>query len=279
MREVVDVREQQSGLDPDRLDGGQADRQHSLRPARIQHRIPELGRVLGPAIELVAELARVSGARHETVDPGHLGVRLESEVAQRPEIDSFHERGQDLARLRTLHLEVRHVLRHVLDLDVHAAIRGHLPEPVEVGVVARDREAVVVAQLEDRAVHDHLAVAVADRPVTNLPDLERRHVIREEDVRKRERVRALHVPLAERRLVPDVGGVAGGLVLGRGVPEVVGPGPAFPIRPLGAELVLYVVEGTALELRHLHSPPPMDEFVQRHPIPGRRDGTSPSAER
>jgi molybdopterin/thiamine biosynthesis adenylyltransferase len=109
---------------------------------------------------------------------------------------------------------------------------------------------VVVTKHEDRAVHDHLAVFVADRAVADLSNLERGHVVREEDVRERERVRTLHVPLAERRLVPQVRCVPSGMVLGDWVTEVVGPGPAFPIRPLCAELVLHFVEGTPLELRH-----------------------------
>jgi hypothetical protein len=56
---------------------------------------------------------------------------------------------------------------------------------------------VVIGELEDRAVHDHLAVFVADGPVADLPDLERGHVIREENVRERKRVPPLHVPLAQ----------------------------------------------------------------------------------
>ena len=111
-------------------------------------------------------------------------------------------------------------------------------------------EAVVIRELEDRAVHDHLAIRVADGAVAHLADLERRHVVGEQRVCERQRVSALHVPLAQRRFVPDVGRVTRGLVLGDGVAEMVGPGPTFPVSPLGAELILHVIEGTSRERRH-----------------------------
>ena len=56
-REVVDVGEQQAGLDPQRLDRGEPDRPEAVRPAGLDDRAPQLARVLGPAVELEAELA------------------------------------------------------------------------------------------------------------------------------------------------------------------------------------------------------------------------------
>ena len=185
VREVVDVREQQPRLDAQRLDRRETDRADPVRRTGTQHRVPQLGGILRRAVELEAELSRVSGARNpagDTADPRRLSQ--EAEVAQRREVGAFGDRAEHLARLRPLDLEVGHLRRAVLDLHLERAICGDGAKPVEVGVVAGDREAVIVGHAKDRAVHDHLALLVAHRAVAHLADRQRGHVVGEEDVRR-----------------------------------------------------------------------------------------------
>ena len=138
---------------------------------------------------------------------------------------------------------MRELLGDRRHLDVEAV--DDLPEVIEVGVEGGDHPGVVVRELEDGAVADHLPVRVAERRVADLPDLEAEHVVREDAVGRRQRVGATEVPLAKRRLVPDAHVLADGAVLGLRVAERAGPVPAFPVHELAALLALDTVERCA----------------------------------
>src|SRR5947209_19137078 len=118
--------------------------------------------------------------------------------------------------------------------------------------------------MEDGAVHDHLAVLVADRAVANLADLERCHVVAEQHVGQRKHVLAAHIPLSQRRFVPEVAGCPCGVVLRLRIAEVGGPSPPLPVGPIRPGFPLYGVKGRSMQLvRGQASPPLVDEFVQR----------------
>ena len=123
--------------------------------------------------------------------------------------------------------------------------RRRLLEVVEIGVERRDHDALVVGDLEDRAVADHLSVLVAERRVPDLADLEPEHVVREDPVGRRAARPGPEAPLAKRRGVPDADVGADRVVLGDGVAEVLGPVPALPVDELAAQLALEAVEGGA----------------------------------
>ena len=75
--------------------------------------------------------------------------------------------------------------------STHFHSAGDLPEMGQIRVVAGDRQAALRAEIEDGAVHDHLAVLVADGAVADLSDLQRRHVVCEQRVGQRKRVRPI----------------------------------------------------------------------------------------
>jgi len=210
-------------------------------------RSPQLGGVVRSAEELVAELARIAGAR----DPGgnvpdlH-GLREEAEVAQAAHVGVAHRREQ-FARTRPLELNVRQRCSDRCHHDIES-VRDAL-EMGEVGVERRDYPRVLVVELEDGSVADHLAVLVAERRIPDLPRGEAEHVVGEDPVRGRQRVRTAEVPLAQRRFVPDAHALSNGAVLGDRIPEVVGPKPALPVHELAAELSLDGVERRLHELR------------------------------
>ena len=226
-----------------RLDGREA---VGLR-AGFDDGVPEVAGVVGVAEDLVAELARVAGAG----DPGghppdvHL-MGEEAEVAELLDL-LVDEVGEHLAGARPLELDVGEALRDRLDVDGHAG--DDVVEVIEVGVERGDHPAARVGEFEDGAVADHLAVLVAEGGIPDLPVLEAGHVVREDAVGGRERVAAVEVPLAKRRLVPDADVAANGMVLGQRVAEVTGPVPAFPVHELAAERFLLLVERRLDDLR------------------------------
>ena len=62
IREVI-AGEDQSGLDPNHIEGGQAHRRQSVCRSLGPDRVEDLARVPGVAPDLVAQLARVAGPR------------------------------------------------------------------------------------------------------------------------------------------------------------------------------------------------------------------------
>src|SRR5439155_7163034 len=96
---------------------------------------------------------------------------------------------------------------------------------------------MVVRELEDGPVADHLPVLVAERPVPDLADLEAEHVVREDAVGRAKRVLAPQLPLPERRLVPEADVLTDCTMLGDRVAEVVRPVPTLPVHELAAELL------------------------------------------
>ena len=221
---------------------------------RLGEDAPELGGVVRLGEDLVAELARVAGAR----DPrGHLAdvhlVGEEAEVAEALDV-LVDEVGEHLARARPLELDVRELLGDWLDRDVQA---GHdLEHVVEVGVERGDHPGARVRELEDRAVADHLPILVAEGRVADLTDLQPEHVVGADPVGRGERVRAAEVPFAQRRLVPHADALADGVVLGDRVAELGRPVPVLPLHELGAELALDAVKAVRMVPASVLTSPP-----------------------
>ena len=151
---------------------------------------------------------------------------------------------EQLARLRALQLQVRHVVGALDDLDVEALLGGCAAEVVAVGRERRDDEdaLLVVAGVVDGAVAEHLAALVAERAVAHLADREAGHVAREAVVGGGQRVGTAEEPLLERRLVPQADRLAHRVVLPGGIAEVGDPVPALPLRELAAHAALDRVE-------------------------------------
>src|SRR5205823_9200344 len=101
--EVVVADEDQPGFDPQRLD-----RRETVRHrAGAGQRRPELGRIAGRAEDLVAELARIAGARHPGRNAADANLlRPEAEVAEAAHV-RLAQSGEQLARPRALELHVR----------------------------------------------------------------------------------------------------------------------------------------------------------------------------
>jgi len=163
---------------------------------------------------------------------------------------TFHvrvaDRRQHLARTRPLKLHVRQRLRD--RLDPHAEVAHDLLEVIEVGV-ERGNHPYVLAEVEDRAVSDHLPLRIAERRISNLPHVETQRVVREDPVGGTQGIRAAEVPFPERRFVPDADALSDRAVFSEGVSEVVRPEPALPVHELAAELPLDGVERRVHELR------------------------------
>ena len=228
-----------------------------MRLTGLHHGGPQCRRVVDRAVDLEPKLARVARARQPAGHASHRDPLVEeAEVAKGVDVGALGDRPQHLAGLGPLNLEVGHLGGSILDLHVEPAVRCDLSVPGQVRVVAGDRHAVVIGQLEHGAVHDHLALVVADRAVANLTYLQRRHVIGEQRVGQLHRVGAAQDPLAQRRLIPHVARRARCLVFGDRVAEVSRPGPTLPVGPCCSQLALNRVERSAVEVsgRHLLTP-------------------------
>ena len=122
---------------------------------------------------------------------------------------------EDLAALRPLEAQVRHVVGELADDDVGALGRG--AEDLVVAVV-RAAEADVVGRAHHRrAVVDHLPVLVRERAVGDLAGRQRGDVARDDRVDEVLRAVAVDVDLAQHREVHQPGRLAHRAVLLVGV--------------------------------------------------------------
>ena len=203
----------------------------AVRRAGVDERVPDGDGALGVHPDLVAEVARVAGARDRDRHVAQPGVD-EPEVLERADVGG-RQLLEDGARQRSLERERADLCRHVLDDHVHA-LRVH-PQPARVRLGARQAVRPVV-EAADRAVVDDLAVGVAPRRVQHLPDGALGDVARDHAVEQPRRVAARDQVLVERRHVEKRRRIADRRVLAIGVGVVRGrdlmAGPAAPgLRP------------------------------------------------
>ena len=119
----------------------------------------------------------------------------------------------------------------------------------------------MMINLEDRAVHDHHALRVTHRPITNLPHPQGGHVVGEQHIREGHGVWPSNVPLPKRRLVPDVALFPRCKVLRQRIIVMVDPLPAAPLCECRTSLLGTIVKSAELHgsayvllLRHHTSP-------------------------
>src|SRR6266852_1373776 len=112
----------------------------------------------------------------------------------------------------------------------------------EIGVERSDHPRALVVELEDRAVADHLAVVVAERRVADLPDRESEHVVGEDPIGSKQRIRSSELPLPQGGFVPHAHCLPDRAMFGSRVSEVIRPEPTLPLHELAPELTLNGVE-------------------------------------
>ena len=140
----------------------------------VHHRLVERRRVLRMAEELVAELARIAGARGDQRQSLRAAETADRE-AEPLELGERRLRGrrpddlrQDLARGRPLDGDVVEVVRRLLHPDAQPEPLGLLAQPDPVVLGAADEAEVVRCDPEDGAVVEHSAGLVAHRRVDDL---------------------------------------------------------------------------------------------------------------
>ena len=178
------------------------------------------GAVVRVAEDLVAELARVAGARDHDRDP----LVAADPPDQEAEPLEVLERGlrrrrpdqlaHDVARRRALDRDVVELVGRGLHERLQAELLAQLLQPDPVVLVAADEAEVVVAEPEDGGVVDHPAGLVAHGRVDDLADRQPARVARDRVLDQRLGVGPEHLPLAQRREVHDHGLLAAGPVLG-----------------------------------------------------------------
>src|SRR5258706_9216349 len=227
-RGVIDLEQDEPGLEPDDIEGEHPGRPDAIRGTRHHERVPGRGRLAGGDPDLVSEVARVARPRDVDIDLAELR-RASPEVAQVVE-RLAGRRLEHRPRERPLERDRGDLFRDVLDRHVQAAsverepallrIRGGPPE-------------LVRGEAMDRAVVDDLAVLVAPGRVVDLPDLELRRIAGDDPVDEPLRLWTGDAVFVERRDVDE-----GGCLADRVVLDVVGVGVhrrgpvARPLPPL-----------------------------------------------
>src|SRR5262245_23063105 len=165
-RDVVDVHEHQSRLDPGDIEREHPHGRDAIRRAGLDDRVPDRERAFGVEPDLEAEVTRVAGPRDRDGNAAE-PRRGEPEVPQAPEV-GLARALEDRARARPLQRECRGRLGHVLDRDAEAGrVRF---EPAHVGIGGGQAEGRFV-QARDRAIVEHLAGGVAPGRVENIAHL------------------------------------------------------------------------------------------------------------
>src|SRR5688572_18900707 len=194
-------------LDEARLDAGdlervRAHRAYAVDLALAEERVPQVEGALRVDPQLVAEVAGEARARDHQLGAVKLKIS---------DVEGLHglgaraaDRLQHRAARRALQRERGDVVRVLHDRHVEA--EGVARQPVELALL-RAEAVDALAQVEDRAVVDHLAVVVAPDAVADLTGLDLRDVARDQAVEERERVRAGDQVLGHRRQVEDRAGV------------------------------------------------------------------------
>jgi hypothetical protein len=248
---IVHVQHHEARLDPCDIERPDAGGHDAVIAARSHQRVPHRERAGGRDPQLVAEVARVTGARNLEIHAGNAVVHR----AEVPERVHRIARGgvQYGARQRTLQRERAERLGDLLDRHLHA--EGIAVQPAQAGL--RRRQAVVLlAEPADRAVVDHLAVPVAPARIEHLARPRPRHIAGDDAVQQPRRIGAGDPVLVQRRNVDERRGVADRRVLAL-VRELVAAcggvaGPAAPGLPLD-QLCRARVKGRGLEaVRNAH---------------------------
>src|SRR6516162_6044687 len=143
------AREDEPGLDPQHVEGFQAERHQSMWLARFEDRIPDGGGILGMAEDLVAELTRIAGARDDdgsavmVADPPDgevepLDLRQARPRGRRPD-DSL----QQIAAPGSLDGDIAELVGRGFDPGLEATGRRLVAQPLAGELVAAD-EAIAV---------------------------------------------------------------------------------------------------------------------------------------
>ncbi len=200
-----------------------ARRLERARAARVDDRVPRGDRALARDPDLVAEVARVAGARDERRVPEQVDVG--EAVVLHPREIGAGEPLEELARSRTLQRERAELVGHVGDRDVEAG--GARVEPARVALGRREPE-MRVADARDRAVVDDLAARVAPRRVGHVAYRHLREIARDEPIEERVRVGPADVVFEQRRHVDQRARVADREVLAVLRELVRAPRPSAP---------------------------------------------------
>src|SRR5688572_8076051 len=214
-------------LDARDLEGMRAHRADAMDPALVEQRVPQLERVRGVDPEFVAEVAGEAGARDRELGAGK-GVVADLEGLQVLHAGAA-DRLQHGAARRPLQREAGDVVRVLDDGDVES--EGRARQPVELALL-RAEPVDALAQVEDGAVVDHLAVVVAPDAVADLAGLDLGDIARDEAVQECERIGTRDQVLGHRREVEDRAGVADRGVLELLVEKGVGGRVILPAVPL-----------------------------------------------
>ena len=178
------------------------------RPAAAHQRVPHLDGAIPRHPDLVAEIARVAGARdvdrHAGDRPLVMRKYLRCRCRRRPpRASSRAEVGPCSASAATC---------SEMSSIAHVETDGVLREPAQVRI-GGGPAVRVLRQPRHRPVVDHLAVLVAPRRVVDLPDGELRRVARDDAIDEPGRVAAADAVLEERRDVDERRRVADRVVL------------------------------------------------------------------
>ena len=152
------VGEDQARLDAQHVEGFEAERRKPMRLARLPDRVPDGGRVLGMAEDLVAQLAGIAGARD---DDGNAVIIADPPDGEIEPLDLRRPRGragavqtmllQDVAALRPLDRDVAELVGRGFDADLELAGRRLVAQPFAGEFVAADQAIAVGAHAEGTA--------------------------------------------------------------------------------------------------------------------------------
>ena len=201
---VLDLDQDQAGLDARDVHGADADRVDPVALSDVEEAVPHGDRAVEGHPQLVPAVARVPRSRHVDVDVRDLGPAPAEVPNVLPVLAA--RLLQDLPREPALQREPGGLIADVLDVGVEAG-RVHA-EPAFARIGGGDPVGVL-GQPSDRAVVDHLAVLVAPRRVEDLVDLEPRdvsgHHAVEQAVRRRAHERCTCRAARRRRPLPPRG--------------------------------------------------------------------------
>ena len=237
---VLGFDQDQARLHPADVEGADARGVDPVALTHVEEPVPDRKRSLGRHPELVAPVARVSGARDVDGDAGDL-AHAAAEVLHVDPVGAGHLL-QDLPRESTLERERGGGVADVGDLHVEAG--GVHQEPAVAGVRGRDAVSVL-REARHGAVVEDLALLVAPGRVVGPVDRELGHVPRHHAVEEPEGVGARDLVLVERAHVDHGRRLSDGVVFDvvevgvDGGGEVAGP--LTPGEP-GVQLLLALEE-------------------------------------
>ena len=214
--------EDEPRLDPQHIQGLEAQRHDALGLARLEDRIPDGGRVLGMAEDLVAQLAGIAGARDHDGDPVVIADPPDGEMEPldlgqaRPGRRRPDDALQHLAALGPLHRDIAELVRRGFDPGLETAGRRLVAQPFAGVFVAGDEAIAVGAHAEGHRIVDHPAALVAERRIGRLPFRQPAHVAGAGQLHQRLGIGPQHLELAQGREVGRNHPFAAGVILVHG---------------------------------------------------------------